>query len=272
MRRPDSRPTWRGTRTRFAPTGIVTGCDSRRADHRRPHPEPCPAKAVYASGVGISRLCLDMSELPEMMKARLTRTSLLAALLVWTWSAPLSAAGYLYRYKDANGRPVISRSIPPEFVDEGYEVLTEQMRIVRVVPPADVREKMMEEEKARAQQLENDRRLLRSYTSAQEAEESRDRKVQELELFIDTRTNGVDRLQKSLANALQDAADTERRGKEVSPELLKNIEAIKVQIHEEQVKLDSMREELQEVRGRYADDIERLRELLGDGDVSALRE
>ncbi len=207
-----------------------------------------------------------------MMKRRSPRNALLALLLVWIWSAPLSAAGYLYRYKDANGRPVISRSVPPEFVEAGYEVLTEQMRIVRVVPPADVREKLMEEEKQRKERLENDRRLLRSYNSASEAEESRDRKVQELELFIDTKKKGVDRLQNNLTSALQDAADVERQGKKVSKELLKNIEAIKVQIQEEQAKLVTMREELQEVRARYADDIERLRELLGDGDVSALRE
>ncbi len=207
-----------------------------------------------------------------MMKRRSPRNALLALLLVWIWSAPLSAAGYLYRYKDANGRPVISRSVPPEFVEAGYEVLTEQMRIVRVVPPADVREKLMEEEKQRKERLENDRRLLRSYNSASEAEESRDRKVQELELFIDTKKKGVDRLQNNLTSALQDAADVERQGKKVSKELLKNIEAIKVQIQEEQAKLVTMREELQEVRAKYADDIERLRELLGDGDVSALRE
>lgn len=207
-----------------------------------------------------------------MMNRQAPRIALLAVLLAWTWSAPLSAAGYLYRYKDANGRPVISRSIPPQFVEAGYEVLTEQMRIVRVVPPADVREKLMEEEKARKERLENDKRLLRTYNSAQEAEESRDRKVQELELFIDTKKKGVDRLQKNLTAALKDAADTERQGKKVSKELLKNIEAIKVQIQEEQAKLITMRDELQEVRARYADDIERLRELLGDGDVSALRE
>ncbi len=198
--------------------------------------------------------------------------TLLAALLVWIWSAPLSAAGYLYRYKDGNGRPVISRSIPPEFVDKGYEVLTEQMRIVRVVPPADVREQMIAEEQARKKRLERDQRLLRTYNSAEEAEESKKRKVQELELFIDAKKKGVDRLQNNLASSLQDAADTERRGKKVSPELLKNIEAIKVQIQEEEAKLVTLREELQEVRGRYADDIERLRELLGDKDVSALRE
>lgn len=215
---------------------------------------------------------MNVSELPEMMKRRSPRNALLALLLVWIWSAPLSAAGYLYRYKDANGRPVISRSVPPEFVEAGYEVLTEQMRIVRVVPPADVREKLMEEEKQRKERLENDRRLLRSYNSASEAEESRDRKVQELELFIDTKKKGVDRLQNNLTSALQDAADVERQGKKVSKELLKNIEAIKVQIQEEEAKLVTLREELQEVRGRYADDIERLRELLGDKDVSALRE
>lgn len=196
----------------------------------------------------------------------------LAVFMLVVWTSPLMAAGYLYRYKDANGRPVISRSIPPEFVDKGYEVLTEQMRIVRVVPPADVREKMLAEEKARKAQVENDKRLLRTYNSAQEAEEARNRKVQELELFIDAKKKGVDRLQKNLAEALQNAADTERQGKEVSKELLKNIEAIKVQIQEEQAKLITMRKELQVVRGEFADDIERLRELLGDSDVSAARE
>lgn len=232
--------------------------------------EPESPEAVYSCGVGISRSEPIVSVLPVTMNKRTLFPLGLSALLLVVWVAPVSAAGYLYRYKDANGRPVISRSIPPEFVDAGYEVLTERMRIVRVVPPADVRERMLAEEQARKEKAENDRRLLRTYNSAQEAEEARDRKVQELELFIDAKKKGVERLQKNLGEALQNAADMERRGKPVTKELLQNIDAIKAQIQEEKAKLITMRNELQVVRGKFADDIERLRELLGDGDVSAM--
>ncbi len=201
------------------------------------------------------------------MKTNKNLARIFAALLVVLMSAPVSAAGYLYRYKDANGRPVIARSIPPQFVDMGYEVLTERMRIVRVVPPADVREKMLAEQKAEKERLENDKRLLRTYNDVKEAEETRDRKVAEMELFIDAKKKGIDRLEVNLADSLRRAADMERQGKKVTPAILKNIDAIKTQISEEGLKLSSMRDELQELRGRFADDIERLRELLGDPEV-----
>lgn len=188
--------------------------------------------------------------------------SLLTALALLAGAAAVQAAGYLYRYKDANGRPVIARSIPPEFVDGGYEVLTESMRIVKVIPPADVREKILAEEKQRKEREAKDRRLLRTYNSVAEAEEAKQRKVTELELFVDSKKKGIDGLQKNLADTLQNAADLERRGKPVTPAILKNIDALKVQIQEEQTKLLALRKNLQEVRGRYSDDIERLRELL----------
>ncbi len=223
--------------------------------------------AVYSSVVSVSRVIVNVSVLPAVMKTRKNLARIFAALLVVLMSAPVSAAGYLYRYKDANGRPVIARSIPPQFVDMGYEVLTERMRIVRVVPPADVREKMLAEQKAEKERLENDKRLLRTYNDVKEAEETRDRKVAEMELFIDAKKKGIDRLEVNLADSLRRAADMERQGKKVTPAILKNIDAIKTQISEEGLKLSSMRDELQELRGRFADDIERLRELLGDPEV-----
>ncbi len=223
--------------------------------------------AVYSSVVSVSRVIVNVSVLPAVMKTNKNLARIFAALLVVLMSAPVSAAGYLYRYKDANGRPVIARSIPPQFVDMGYEVLTERMRIVRVVPPADVREKMLAEQKAEKERLENDKRLLRTYNDVKEAEETRDRKVAEMELFIDAKKKGIDRLEVNLADSLRRAADMERQGKKVTPAILKNIDAIKTQISEEGLKLSSMRDELQELRGRFADDIERLRELLGDPEV-----
>lgn len=45
-------------------------------------------------------------------------------------------AGSYYRYRNAEGVKVISHSIPPEFSQSGYEILSATGRVIRVVPPA----------------------------------------------------------------------------------------------------------------------------------------
>ena len=187
----------------------------------------------------------------------------------WFALAPVpgSAAGYLYRYIDDNGNPVIGRSIPPEHAKRGYTVLTEQMRVVKVVPPqltGEALRKKLEEEERKRRQEELDRYLLLNYNSATDVEAARDRKITELSLFIDSKKKSIDQIKKSLAEALRDAANMERQGRAVTPQVLANIEALKVTISEEEDRLANMREELAETRMRFAEMIERMQVLKGE--------
>ena len=100
----------------------------------------------------------------------LTRCTLLCSLLL-----PLSGvAAELYRYVDDKGVTVLSRQgVPPEFIGKGYEVLNDQGRVLRVIPPAPTPEEFarMQADKARAS---SDAQLLRLYTNLDDVDRARE--------------------------------------------------------------------------------------------------
>ena len=79
----------------------------------------------------------------------------------------------MYRYKDDQGRTVMSATVPPEIVPKGYDVLNAQGRIIETVAPALTAEQIRardeaierekrEEEERKAQELA-DQKLLKQY-------------------------------------------------------------------------------------------------------------
>ncbi|EAA3799353.1 DUF4124 domain-containing protein, partial [Salmonella enterica subsp. enterica] len=87
---------------------------------------------------------------------------------------PLVAAGEYYRYRNDKGVTVLDRlGVPPEYIEKGYQVVDEQGRVVRDVPPAPSLEerKRMIEEKAKAK---SDVHLLRMYSEPADVDRARD--------------------------------------------------------------------------------------------------
>ncbi|NQD96635.1 DUF4124 domain-containing protein, partial [Pseudomonas sp. CrR25] len=107
-----------------------------------------------------------------MRKPALIRCSLLFGLLL----PVVVEATELYRYVDDQGVTVLSRQgVPPEFIAKGYEVLNDQGRVIKVIPPAPTAEEMRRllADKARAS---SDAQLLRLYTSPEDVDRARGRK------------------------------------------------------------------------------------------------
>ena len=113
-----------------------------------------------------------------MRTTRLIRCSLLLGLLL----PVVASAVELYRYTDERGTTVLSRQgVPPEHIGRGYQVLNEQGRVIRVIPPAPTAEELrrMQLEKARAL---SDVQLLRLYSTPEDVERARQRKLAELRM------------------------------------------------------------------------------------------
>ena len=58
------------------------------------------------------------------------------AVLLMLGAAMNADAGQLYRYINDNGVTVLDRSVPPQFVGRGYEVLDMDGRVKEVIPAA----------------------------------------------------------------------------------------------------------------------------------------
>ena len=126
----------------------------------------------------------------------------------------------LYRYVDNKGVTVLDRQgVPPEYVGKGYQVLNQQGRVVQTVAPALTPEQLqrIRLEKARA---DANAQLLQRYSSVDEVDKAQARKLAELDAMIAGVQNNLQALLAQQAGLQGQAAEQERAGKDVSPQLL----------------------------------------------------
>jgi len=175
----------------------------------------------------------------------------------------LATAAELYRYVDDRGVVVLDRhGVPPQHIGRGYQVLSEQGRVIREVPPAPTAEEFerLQADKARAVA---DAQLLRLYASVQDVERAEARRLAELDSVIGLTQGNLSALRDQQESLQRQAADHERAGRSVPDNLLKQIN----NLGKEQASLvrDLKRYEVVRATAQvsYADDRKRIAELLG---------
>ena len=194
-----------------------------------------------------------------MRKPALLRCSLLFGLLL-----PIVAgATELYRYTDDQGVTVLGRQgVPPEFIGRGYEVLNDQGRVIKVVPPAPGAEEMQRllADKARAS---SDAQLLRLYSTPEDIDRARDRKLAELDGLIGVARSNLQTARLQQDNLQSQAADHERAGRAVPEHLLAQIDNQKDEQLRQYKDIARYQEARKQAQASFAADRQRLGELLG---------
>ena len=146
-----------------------------------------------------------------------------SVLLLGALISSASFAVEYYRYSDERGITVINRlGVPPHLIGQGYEVLSEQGRVIRVVPRAPTPEefRVLQEEK---EQARKDRQLLLLYTRLEDIDRARERKVADLDGQISIAQGNLLSVNSLQAELREQAASQERAGRSVSPQLLQQI-------------------------------------------------
>lgn len=194
-------------------------------------------------------------------------------LLVSLFASSVNAEpGRLYRYKDANGNVVLNGRVPPEIIPKGYTILNSHGQVIRVVPRQLTKEEIekrdgsKEERKRRelslALQEKADQRLLTIFSSPEDAERARERKIEALDVIVNINKSNIARLRSEYDVTQERAAAQERAGREVGAHILEKIERIERQIDKlEETNAEKDKEKL-EVRASYAKDIARLKVLI----------
>lgn len=162
---------------------------------------------------------------PYAIGFTLTVSLLLSAAV----SAADSSGVRLYRYVDAKGVTVLDRQgVPPDLIYKGYEVLNDQGRVVQVVAPAPSLEERQRAlaDKARAS---SDTQLLRLYSTTDDVDRAKARKLAELDGVITVARGNLASLKTQQGNLQGQAADMERAGKQVPDHLVAQIENIKAE-------------------------------------------
>ncbi|WP_165668749.1 DUF4124 domain-containing protein [Metapseudomonas otitidis] len=176
--------------------------------------------------------------------------------------APLAAQAELYRYTNEKGVTVLDRlGVPPQFIDKGYEVLNDQGRVVKTVPPAPTLEERqrMQADKARAG---SDAQLLRLYTSVEDVDRALQRKLSELDGLITVAKGNQQSLRTQQANLQAQAADNERAGRQVPEALVAQIDNVRSEYKRLDDDIARYQEERKKAQVTFAADRARLAELL----------
>ncbi|WP_373873628.1 DUF4124 domain-containing protein [Pseudomonas pseudonitroreducens] len=146
---------------------------------------------------------------------------LLGAMLAGQAAADQAASQVeMYRYVNDKGITVIDRlGVPPQYIGKGYQVLNEQGRVIREVPPAPTAAEI-EQRKADAARASSDQQLMRMYTSVEDVDRARDRKLAELDGLTSVAKGNLQSLKMQQANLQARAADQERAGRQVPDDLV----------------------------------------------------
>ena len=160
-----------------------------------------------------------------MGKSGALRCSLLLIMLLPAWAG----ASELYRYLSDKGVVVLDRQgVPPQYIGKGYDVLDEQGRLLRRIPPAPTAEERACIDQAKAQ-ANSDAQLLRLYSSLEDVDRARERKLTELDGVIAAARGNLQSLRTQQANLQSQAAELERAGRAVPESLLVQISNLKAE-------------------------------------------
>ncbi|WP_181296388.1 DUF4124 domain-containing protein [Pseudomonas sp. Q2-TVG4-2] len=186
------------------------------------------------------------------------RVLLMCGLLV-----SVAAQAELYRYVDDKGVVVLNRQgVPPQHIGKGYEVLNDQGRVTRVIPPAPTPEERQRllEAKARAN---SDAQLLRLYASVKDVERAKARKLSELDSVIGVTRGNLQSLRTQQANLQSQAAGHERAGREVPEQLLTQIDNLRKEQASLRRDIERYNQARKQAEASFVREHQRVGELLG---------
>lgn len=145
----------------------------------------------------------------------------LIGLLVAITSSNVMAE--IYRYKDEKGLTVLNRQgVPSQFIGNGYDVLNEAGRVIRVVPRALTAEERVEQQRLEDQET-NDLQLIRLYPTVRDLERAKERKITDIDGQISTLKNNLLSVQSKRDSLQQRAAESERSGSRASQSMLNEL-------------------------------------------------
>jgi hypothetical protein len=194
------------------------------------------------------------------------------ALLV---ALPLPAAAQkIYKCKNEKGETFYSQTYDAARCGDGASVMNEEGRTVGTIERRKTAEEVAAEEAAAAakaaeekriaEQRQSDQVLLMSYSSVADLERVRDEETQVFDNAIATARLQLESQQRSLAQWLANAAESERAGKSVPDNVAANIAKVRAQIEEQNAFILRKEQEKAQTRAAFDQRIKRFEELMAE--------
>jgi len=178
----------------------------------------------------------------------------------------------MYRYTNDEGHAVVAYQVPPEFVANGYDILSATGALVAVVPRTlgegerDGLNSEAQREREATEELERLRRwdesLLLRYSTIDDIEAARDRELRDLRIRVSILKGKLRSLKQQVENYQALAADQERLGNAVNVEHLSAIDDLQAEIAATERAVSDRQLEIARVEANYQKDVERFTTLL----------
>ncbi|MGD9592024.1 MAG: hypothetical protein AB7V32_05855 [Candidatus Berkiella sp.] len=189
-----------------------------------------------------------------------------------------AAEKFYYRYKDAQGHPVITNSLPAEVADQGYDIISPRGNVIKTISPAKSKEELaadnealekkrqadlqvIEDKKKAETQAKKDDILLKSFSNEEDITRSRDEKIASIEVLEQIMRENLNRLNKQLKQASDTKAGYEKAGQALPEALKKTILETERQIKDNEAFLQRKKVEKNGIHTKYEGLIKRFHEL-----------
>ena len=193
----------------------------------------------------------------------------LVPILLLAGSMDLSAR--TYRWTDADGKVHYSDRLPPEHIKGARSHLDDQGLETKRVEAAKTKEELAREAELKQlraaekrlieEQREKDLVLVRTFRNEDDIMMARDGKLVSIDTSILIDRSNINRLKLKLAEMQKNAADTERQGRKVSPNYLKEIESTRKTLKEAHANIIRKEQHKELIREKHNADLQRFRVL-----------
>lgn len=183
----------------------------------------------------------------------------------------LSTQARIVCWTNKDGVKECGDRVPPEYAQKERQELNKQGLVIDETERAKTEEEL-EEAKHRAEmaaeqqrlaeeKAKHDKILLDTFSNVDDINMARDGKIAALETTISLTEKRNEKLQAELDKLVEQAATEERAGKSPSEDLVKDIEALRRQIKNNEDFIADKREEQIAVKEEYANSVARFKEL-----------
>lgn len=194
-------------------------------------------------------------------------------LLAITMTVSLQAdERFFYRYVNESGVQVINDKLPPEVVPSGYDVISKSGALIKRVPRQLTEQELNNNNSAEAQEARRqyearqlkawDESLMLRYSSIKDIESARTRALRDLQIRISILKSNRLQVKSEIEREQKKAADIERLGRDVSPELLDKIDVLRQEIEGIEDAIAVRNNEVEDLIEEYQRDIDRFITLL----------
>ena len=198
-----------------------------------------------------------------------SRCSFGVFLAVAILAMPVTAE--LYRYKNEDGVTVLNSHVPARYVRNGYAILSNNGRVLEVVPRALTNEEIRQrdlrlarEEAAASKRREQevvDQNLMRLYSTPGDVIRARDARLGSIDGMINAQQSNIQRLEIQKRDQESVLADIQRRGEVISDERIERLQQIGARIEQLKQEIADKQDEKQRIVVSFAADLARVKEL-----------